>query len=87
MESMNDPIPEELARRIREALFAGRKIEAIKLHREQTGLGLKESKEAVERLEAELRVASPESFTKSAGAGCLSMMVAVAVVVIWRLAA
>ena len=30
----------------------GRKIEAIKLHREQTGLGLAEAKAAVERYEA-----------------------------------
>ena len=34
------------------AVRAGRKIEAIKLYRVQTGLGLKESKDAVERLEA-----------------------------------
>jgi ribosomal protein L7/L12 len=30
---------------------AGNKIEAIKLYREHTGLGLKESKDAVEALE------------------------------------
>jgi ribosomal protein L7/L12 len=33
----------------------GRKIEAIKLWREATGLGLKEAKEAVEALERRLR--------------------------------
>ena len=32
------------------ALVGGNKIEAIKLVREQTGLGLKEAKELVERL-------------------------------------
>ena len=35
-----------------DALNAGNKIEAIKLVREATGLGLKEAKDAVERLEA-----------------------------------
>lgn len=34
---------------VREALDAGHKIEAIKLVRERTGLGLKEAKELVER--------------------------------------
>ena len=34
---------------IRAAIAAGRKIEAIKLVREQSGLGLKEAKELVER--------------------------------------
>jgi len=34
---------------VRAALGAGRKIDAIKLVRERTGLGLKEAKELVER--------------------------------------
>jgi ribosomal protein L7/L12 len=37
---------------VRQALAAGRKIEAIKLYRELTGLGLKESKDAVEAMQA-----------------------------------
>ncbi|MBX7195992.1 MAG: ribosomal protein L7/L12 [Sandaracinaceae bacterium] len=36
------------------ALRAGNKIEAIRLYREQTGLGLRESKDAVDKLEREL---------------------------------
>lgn len=40
-----------LAPEIRAALGEGRKIEAIKLVRERTGLGLKEAKELVERHE------------------------------------
>lgn len=35
---------------IKDELRAGRKIEAIKLHRQQTGVGLKESKEYVEAI-------------------------------------
>jgi hypothetical protein len=62
--------PDEQARLVKEALFAGRKIEAIRLYRLQTGLGLKEAKDAVEALEKELRAASPELFSKTAGSGC-----------------
>jgi large subunit ribosomal protein L7/L12 len=39
---------------VRDLLVAGNKIGAIKRYREETGLGLKESKEAVEALEAQL---------------------------------
>ena len=49
-----------------DALHAGRKIEAIKQLRELSGLGLKEAKEIIDRLEAELRAAQPERFAKSA---------------------
>ncbi len=41
----------QLGRDIHELLSAGNKIEAIRRVRERTGMGLKESKEAVERLE------------------------------------
>jgi ribosomal protein L7/L12 len=40
---------------VRDMLAAGRKIAAIKLYRRQTGVGLKEAKEAIEALEAEQR--------------------------------
>ena len=68
---MTDPTPEEHARKVRDALFAGNKILAIKFYREPTGVGLKEAKDAVEKLEAELRVTSPGQFTKPpASGGC-----------------
>jgi ribosomal protein L7/L12 len=38
---------------IRDQLFSGNKIRAIKLYREQTGVGLKEAKHAVEMMERE----------------------------------
>ncbi len=44
----NDAISEE----VRQLHAQGHKIEAVKKHREQTGLGLKEALEAVEALEA-----------------------------------
>ncbi|MCG8590243.1 MAG: hypothetical protein MJE66_13205 [Proteobacteria bacterium] len=40
---------------IEDLLLRGRKIEAIKLYREEHGVGLREAKEAVEALERELR--------------------------------
>lgn len=47
------PVPElgassGLSAGVRQLADDGRKIEAIKLHREETGLGLKEAKDAVE---------------------------------------
>ena len=42
-------------------LKAGKKIEAIKVYREATGFGLKESKEAVEALAKAEGVVMPES--------------------------
>jgi hypothetical protein len=69
---MDAQIPDQELERIEDALFAGHKIQAIKLLRESTGQGLYESKTAVEALEAELRAASPEKFAVSAGrTGCL----------------
>src|SRR2546430_6356460 len=56
-------IPEAQATQIREFVFAGRKIEAIKLLRQSTGLQLLDAKTVIEKLEAELRQASPEKFT------------------------
>lgn len=55
------------------ALRAGNKIEAIKLHREATGFGLKESKEEVEAIEAGLRTKFPAKVP--AGKGCLGVLV------------
>ena len=65
-------ISEEKWTEIQAALFAGRKLWAIKLYRECSGTGLAEAKDAVEKLENELRDASPEKFTAPAESkGCL----------------
>lgn len=63
---------------IAQALKAGDKIEAIKLHRDATGLGLKEAKTEIEALEANLRARHPEQFPakKAAGQGCLGVAAA-----------
>lgn len=72
--------PEDQASRVRDFIFAGNKIGAIKVYREQTGLGLKESKEAVEKLEAELRASSPDRFTKTQSKGCTTVPLAVIII-------
>jgi hypothetical protein len=80
---MNKPIPEDKLARIREALFRGQKIEAIKLYREGTDARLADAKTAVEKLEVELRAASPEKFTAPAsGKGCLGVVVMACAVVV-----
>lgn len=73
---------------VADLLFAGRKIDAIKLYREQVtpGAGLKESKEAVEQLEAGLRAQHPEKFTAKAKSGCamvLAVLAVLLVVMVW----
>ncbi len=65
----------ETLERIKELLYAGRKIEAVKVYRDARGVGLKEAKEDVERLEAELREREPEKFKVGpAGKGCMGFV-------------
>jgi len=71
---MDDAIPEEKVVAIKEAIFRGEKITAIKLYRDATGLGLAKAKAAVERLEAELRSSSPFEFKKEESRGCLGIV-------------
>ena len=72
---MNAEISEEIANQIKTLIFAGSKIEAIKLYREHTHQGLKESKDYIEALEAELRAKEPLRFTAPARKGCLGSVV------------
>lgn len=68
---------------IREAIYAGRKIEAIKLYRQGSGQGLKEAKDFVEALEIELRCSSPERFAAPVGGGgCFGMGLLLVIVVV-----
>jgi large subunit ribosomal protein L7/L12 len=57
-------------------LEQGRKIAAIKLYRERTGVGLKDAKDFIEALAADRRIAAPSR------SGCLGFVVLVAVVVV-----
>jgi ribosomal L7/L12-like protein len=72
---MSAEIPEEKLAGIKQALFSGRKIEAIKLYRKCTNAGLAEAKDAVDKLESELRGASPEKFQATpSGKGCFGIV-------------
>ncbi len=72
---MEPKINDEHSAAIKEMLFGGRKIAAIKFYRELTGMGLKEAKEAIEELEAMLRTQYPEKFVPGArGSGCFSFL-------------
>jgi hypothetical protein len=69
--AMPGPISDADLARIREAIFAGQKITAIKIYREATGSALAEAKEFVETLEAAMRRTDPEKFTAPPARGCL----------------
>jgi len=76
-------LTEQQEKQILEAIFANRKIEAIKLYRMATGEGLKESKEFVEELAAKLYADSPERFARKPGVGCAAaIMLAIGVGVV-----
>ena len=55
---------------IQDLVYAGRKIQAIKLAREKMGWGLKDAKERIDQVEQKLRTQSPEHFKAKQRAGC-----------------
>lgn len=61
---MTDELTSEQLTHISNALYAGNKIEAIKFYRTATGRDLKDSKDAVEKLAAELEAKNPAMFAK-----------------------
>lgn len=72
-------MPKELSSTELEAIhaeiYAGRKIQAIKLHRKATGLGLKESKDAIEAMTDDLRTLYPDRFNNiSSRSGCMPVI-------------
>jgi hypothetical protein len=71
---MGEPTTEQW-QEIQAHLFAGRKIQAIKVYREAAGVGLKEAKDAMEAYAAKLYEQSPQSFAKdpTAKSGCLGV--------------
>lgn len=79
----DQPLPEDPTAAIKDALFQGRKIDAIKLYRQVSGQGLKEAKDFVENLEEELRVSDSTRFVSGPrGKGC-GVGVAVVTTVVW----
>ncbi len=85
MTPLNDPQRQEIENQI----FAGRKLEAIKLYRDFTGAELVDAKNAVEDLEVDLRRRAPDRFIGTAQkSGCLGVVlatVAAAAGVVWLL--
>jgi ribosomal protein L7/L12 len=71
---MPEPTTEQWEQ-IQAELFAGRKIQAIKLYRVATACGLADAKEAMEAYAAKLHQQAPERFTKDpAKTGCAGMI-------------
>lgn len=74
---MADEPTEQQVEQITQALAAGRKIEAIKIYREATGKGLKESKDFVDALIPKLLEQDPERYARlsaAQGGGCASAL-------------
>jgi ribosomal protein L7/L12 len=55
-------------------IFAGEKILAIKQYIGMTNVGLREAKEYIEELTEQLKIESPDQFTKNKTAGCLGLI-------------
>ncbi len=67
---------EKVPQNIQDAIFNGRKIEAIKYTREELGLGLKEAKEFVDKLSGALAKEFPDQMTAVPQAkGCLVLVI------------
>ena len=77
-------LPEDKRQAILEAIYGGspRKIETIKLVRDATGCGLREAKEFVEKLSAELYAKEPQKFAAAptGKSGCVGVILAVAAI-------
>lgn len=64
-------MPDEQVERIMEAVFTGRKMQAIKLYRQATKASLLEAKNFIEALQLRLWQESPEKFAAPPGrSGC-----------------
>ena len=73
-------------------LSGGRKIQAIKVYREATGVGLKEAKDAMEAYYEKLRAEAPDRFPEQAKSGCagailIGFIMGAGIAVAWQLMA
>ena len=66
---MADELTAEQLTAISNAIYSGNKVEAIKLYRTTTGKDLKDSKDAVEKLAAELEAGNPAMFARQRSQG------------------
>ena len=73
----------EQMQQIDRAIAAGRIIEAIKLHRQFSGAGLKDSKDFIEGLAVELHEKDPEKYPAlRTGNGCVGVFAIVVLSVV-----
>ncbi len=70
---MPTTVSDEKRQEIIDALLQGQKIQAIKAYREATGLGLKEAKDFIDTLIAQVQQDNPDAFKKT-GSGCGSVV-------------
>ncbi|MDP6118238.1 MAG: ribosomal protein L7/L12 [Planctomycetota bacterium] len=71
--SDENPEPDPMQQDLLDAIAGGRKIEAIKIYRKMTGCDLKDAKEKVEEMSAELSEQHPDVFPQQK-TGCASML-------------
>ena len=69
-----DDVPQE----VQDLVYQGQKIQAIKLVREKTGMGLKEAKEQVEEVAERLSDQFPDAFAARGNSGCGTTLLSVA---------
>ncbi|MEX2113798.1 MAG: hypothetical protein WD845_11470 [Pirellulales bacterium] len=79
---MTAEINDDDRQRIIDALYAGRRIEAIKIYRQATSNDLKSAKTFIDELGARLRVESPEHFAAPSGRGCGTALALLAAMII-----
>jgi len=86
-ESSNpEDLSPETVEQVRQAIFAGQKIQAIKIYREATGHQLVDAKKFIDALTVRLREEEPESFTSSSSSGCstvVCVLVFAAIGLVW----
>lgn len=71
---MPNDLSDDQRQAIEAELFAGRSIQAIKLYRAATGVGLAEAKDAVDAMKASLLQDDPTRFKAKGGSGCASVL-------------
>jgi len=89
---MDHPNPQATHEAIKGALFAGNKIFAIHLYREQNHVSLAEAKAAVEKLEAELGITAVRNATVPPAVRYFVLLVILVLIVVigalvWKLLA
>ena len=67
---------------VKDAVNAGRKIDAIKLYREETGVGLKEAKHAIDLLAVKSTPTTDNSDMSEPGSGAASAIKLVVLIIV-----